>query len=70
MVLECFKYKSYLGKNIDNDFLEFLIGLLLGDGFLEKGKKKFNVCYVEGGVNKEYINWKFNFLKDYFYCIF
>ncbi|AGF53441.1 sll5014 (plasmid) [Synechocystis sp. PCC 6803] len=68
--LERSKYKSYSGKNIDNDFLEFLTGSLLGDGSLEKGKKKLNARYAEGGANKEYINWKFNFLKDYFYCTF
>ncbi|MBE9203459.1 DNA endonuclease [Synechocystis salina LEGE 06099] len=68
--LERSKYKSYSGKNIDNDFLEFLTGSLLGDGSLEKGKRKLNARYAEGGANKEYINWKFTFLKDYLPCSF
>ncbi|MBE9174641.1 DNA endonuclease [Synechocystis salina LEGE 06155] len=64
------KYKSYSGKNFDNNFLEFIAGSLLGDGYLEKQKNKLNARYAEGGANKEYVNWKFNFLKDYLPCTF
>ena len=63
-------YLAYPGKTIDEKIYEFLTGTLLGDGSIEKGKNKQNARYVEGGKNQKYLEWKYNFLSEYFPCNF
>ncbi|QCS48115.1 DNA endonuclease (plasmid) [Picosynechococcus sp. PCC 11901] len=64
------QYLSYKGKKADARLYEFFTATLLGDGSLEKAKGKKNARYAEGGSNKQYMQWKYDFLKDYFSCTF
>ncbi|MFP5272729.1 hypothetical protein [Coleofasciculus sp.] len=61
---------QYNGKKIDQKFHEFITGCLLGDGSLERQSKRRNARYAEGGSNQKYLEWKHNFLKQYFPCSF
>ena len=63
-------YLTYPGKQPDAKLFEFLTGSLLGDGSLEKQPKKINARYAEGGNNQLYLQWKYNFLSQYFQCSF
>jgi ribosomal protein S18 len=63
-------YLSYQGKKPDQQLYEFLTGCLLGDGSLEKSQNKSNARYAEGGNNQKYLEWKYNFLSQYFPCSF
>lgn len=63
-------YLSYQGKKADSKLYEFFTATLLGDGSLEKSKGKKNARYAEGGANEKYMQWKYDFLKDYFSCTF
>jgi hypothetical protein len=63
-------YLTYNGKEPDRKLIEFLTGCLLGDGSLEKRPDKLNARYAEGGNNQAYIQWKYNFLRQYFHCTF
>lgn len=63
-------YLKYSGKEPDRELYEFLTGCLLGDGSLEKGVKKLNARYAEGGSNRKYLEWKYKFLSQYFSCSF
>jgi len=62
------QYLKYNGKNLDQNFYEFLTGSLLGDGYLERRSSQRNARYVEGGSNQQYLEWKYNFLKQYIPC--
>lgn len=64
------RYLTYNGQEIDQKFYEFLTGCLLGDGSLERRSKKRNARYTEGGNNQKYLEWKYNFIKQYFPCTF
>ncbi|MCD8486162.1 MAG: hypothetical protein LRZ84_05295, partial [Desertifilum sp.] len=63
-------YLTYDGKEVDKKLYEFLIGSLLGDGHLEKNPQKCNARYAEGGSNQQYLEWKYQFLSQYFSCRF
>lgn len=63
-------YLKYAGKEPDLKLYEFLVGSLLGDGYLEKKLNKRNARYTEGGGNQKYLEWKYNFLSQYFSCSF
>lgn len=63
-------YLSYQGKQPDSKLCEFLAGCLLGDGNLEKRSNKLNARYNEGGANQQYLQWKYEFLSQYFCCSF
>jgi hypothetical protein len=63
-------YLNYSGKDPDKELYEFLTGALLGDGYLEKRSGKLNVRYAEGGANQKYLEWKYQFLSQYFSCSF
>ncbi len=63
-------YLNYPGKQLDQKLYEFLTGSLLGDGSLEKAKNKINARYAEGGSNQKYLEWKYQFLSQYFPCSF
>ncbi|MEA5574598.1 LAGLIDADG endonuclease [Calothrix sp. UHCC 0171] len=63
-------YLSYLGKEPDHKLYEFLTGSLLGDGSLEKAYNKRNARYAEGGSNQKYLEWKHEFISQYFSCSF
>jgi LAGLIDADG DNA endonuclease family len=57
-----------MGNTVGSQFREFVIGTLLGDGYLEQnGKYKRFVC-VHSLKQKEYIYWKFNLLKQITQC--
>ncbi|MFB6277242.1 MAG: hypothetical protein ABEI32_13980 [Halothece sp.] len=62
------QYLKYQGKTINKQFYEFITGSLLGDGSLEKRSDKRNARYAEGGNNQQYLEWKYNFLKQYIPC--
>lgn len=64
------RYLHYNGNQIDQKFHEFITGCLLGDGSLERRSKVRNARYAEGGSNQKYLEWKYNFLKQYFPCSF
>jgi hypothetical protein len=64
------RYLTYDGQEPDRKLMEFLIGCLLGDGSLEKQSGKRNARYAEGGNNRAYLNWKYEFLRQYFPCTF
>lgn len=64
------RYLHYNGNQIDQKFHEFITGCLLGDGSLERRSKVRNARYVEGGSNPKYLEWKYNFIKQYFPCSF
>lgn len=63
-------YLSYEGKKPDKELYEFLAGCLLGDGSLEKRSGKLNARYAEGGSNQKYLEWKYEFISQYFSCSF
>jgi len=63
-------YLNYIGREPDGKLYEFLTGSLLGDGHLEKTSKKRNARYAEGGGNQKYLEWKNEFLSQYFSCVF
>ncbi|MDB9494643.1 hypothetical protein PN441_19510 [Spirulina major CS-329] len=64
------KYLTYDGKEPDAKLFEFLAGALLGDGCLSQGKSKINARYSEGAANQPYLEWKYQFLSEYFPCTF
>jgi len=64
------RYLSYLAQEPDHLLFEFITGVMLGDGSLEKKKGKLNARYAEGGNNELYLKWKYEFLKQYFPCTF
>lgn len=61
-------YHIYEGKQPDANLFQFLTGTMLGDGSLEKSK--LNARYAEGGSNEKYLTWKYEFIKQYFFCTF
>jgi LAGLIDADG DNA endonuclease family len=63
-------YLNYVGKEPDEELYEFLTGTLLGDGYLEKTSNKRNARYAEGGSNQKYLEWKHEFISQYFSCSF
>ncbi|MBX9252912.1 DNA endonuclease [Desmonostoc muscorum CCALA 125] len=63
-------YLNYIGKEPDKKLYQFLTGSLLGDGYLEKASNKRNARYVEGGGNQKYLDWKNQFISQYFSCSF
>lgn len=64
------RYLTYNGKPIDENFHNFMVGVMLGDGSLEKRPKKKNARYAEGGNNQAYLAWKYDFLRQYLPCTF
>ncbi|MFM1843232.1 MAG: hypothetical protein RLZZ490_1974 [Cyanobacteriota bacterium] len=64
------QYLTYKGKDIDDELHHFLAGTMLGDGSIERQKNKLNARYAEGGSNQKYMDWKYQFLKQYFHCTF
>lgn len=64
------RYLQYEGKPIDEEFLQFFAGALLGDGSLEKQKNKKNARYAEGSSNQAYLQWKCDFIRQYMHCTF
>jgi hypothetical protein len=64
------RYLQYQGKELDDELFHFFAGSMLGDGSLEKRKDKLNARYAEGGNNQIYMQWKHDFLKQYFSCTF
>jgi hypothetical protein len=64
------KYLTYDGKEPDAKLFEFLAGSLLGDGCLTQEKSKRNARYAEGAANQPYLEWKYQFLAEYFSCTF
>ncbi|MGB3136881.1 MAG: hypothetical protein WBB18_08760, partial [Nodosilinea sp.] len=64
------RYLQYSDKEPDSLLFEFMTGTMLGDGSLEKRKGKLNARYAEGGNNQLYLNWKYEFLRQYFPCTF
>ena len=63
-------YLRYEGKKPDRELYEFLTGCLIGDGHLERASNKGNARYAEGGSNQQYLEWKYNFISQYFSCSF
>ncbi|OKH19063.1 hypothetical protein [[Limnothrix rosea] IAM M-220] len=64
------RYLTYDGKPMDEKFHHFMVGVMLGDGSLEKRPNKKNARYAEGGNNQAYLRWKYNFLRQYLPCTF
>lgn len=64
------RYLNYEGKKLDKVLYEFLTGSLLGDGCLERRSSKRNARYAEGGSNQKYLEWKYQFISQYFSCSF
>lgn len=62
------KFNSYPAAPPDFELSQFLVGTMLGDGHVSRDKK--NGRYAEGGRNKSYMKWKFDFLRKYFPCTF
>lgn len=63
------KINRYKSINEDNKLTQFIIGTLLGDGSIQKFDPRFlnsNLSIAHGYKQKEYVEWKFNFLKQYF----
>lgn len=59
------RYKSIME---DGELIQFLMGTLLGDGSIQKFDPRFlnsNLSIAHGNKQKEYVEWKFNFLKQY-----
>lgn len=63
-------YLTYVGKEPDEKLAEFLIGTLLGDGNIARTDINCHARYAEGGNNREYMLWKYEFLKQYFHTTF
>lgn len=64
------KINRYKSINEDNKLTQFIIGTLLGDGSIQKFDPRFlnsNLSIAHGYKQKEYVEWKFNFLKQYFF---
>lgn len=50
------------------DFLEFLQGSLLGDGYLELHGNGYRLCLQQEHSNKAYLLWSHSFLASRGYC--
>ena len=52
----------------NKDFYDFLIGSLLGDGYLERHGNGSRLCLQQEASNKAYLLWSHEFLANRGYC--